>query len=314
MSKLTFAIPSKGRLKENAEAWLERSGFRVRQLGGSRGYRAELRGIEDVDMMLLSAREIAQGLIAGELHIGVTGEDLLHDLSNDVSRDAAVIKTLGFGHADVVVGVPAAWLDVDTMADLEAAGAAFRARHGRRLRVATKYLNITRRFFAEKSVGEYRLVESAGATEAAPAAGSAEIIVDITSTGATLKANGLKILKDGVMLKSQAALAGSLNATWGPDARNSLQTLLGNVAARDRADSYRTLRSANSIPKHVVDKHELTLIDSFQAHVEVDSALKIAQIITYAGAGPVEIHQPLYIFQKSNTFFDRFCQILDSAA
>ena len=173
MTNLSFAIPSKGRLKENAEAWLKSCGFRVRQLGGSRGYRAELSGIADVDMTLLSAREIAQGLIAGELHIGVTGQDLLHDLSNDIARDAAVIKPLGFGHADVVVAVPAAWLDVETMADLEAAGAAFRARHGRRLRVATKYLNITRRYFSEKSVGEYRLVESAGATEAAPASGSA---------------------------------------------------------------------------------------------------------------------------------------------
>ena len=237
MSKLTFAIPSKGRLKENAEAWLKSSGFRVRQLGGSRGYRAELRGIEDVDMMLLSAREIAQGLIAGELHIGVTGEDLLHDLSNDIARDAAVIKTLGFGHADVVVGVPAAWLDVDTMADLEAAGAAFRTRHGRRLRVATKYLNITRRFFAEKSVGEYRLVESAGATEAAPASGSAEIIVDITSTGATLKANGLKVLKDGVMLQSQAALAGSLNADWS----EGIRKFPANIAWECRCARFRRL-------------------------------------------------------------------------
>ena len=314
MSKLTFAIPSKGRLKENAEAWLKSSGFRVRQLGGARGYRAELRGIEDVEMMLLSAREIAQGLIAGELHIGVTGEDLLHDLSNDIARDAAVIKTLGFGHADVVVGVPAAWLDVDTMADLEAAGADFRVRHGRRLRVATKYLNITRRFFAEKSVGEYRLVESAGATEAAPASGSAEIIVDITSTGATLKANGLKVLKDGVMLKSQAALAGSLAADWSPGARKSLQTLLANVAARDRADSHVALRTAKPIPADIVDLHELTLIDRSEVHVLENSALTIARDITDAGAGPVEIHQPLYIFQKSNTFFDRFCQILDSAA
>ena len=314
MSKLTFAIPSKGRLKENAEAWLKSSGFRVRQLGGARGYRAELRGIEDVEMMLLSAREIAQGLIAGELHIGVTGEDLLHDLSNDIARDAAVIKTLGFGHADVVVGVPAAWLDVDTMADLEAAGADFRVRHGRRLRVATKYLNITRQFFAEKSVGEYRLVESAGATEAAPASGSAEIIVDITSTGATLKANGLKVLKDGVMLKSQAALAGSLAADWSPGARKSLQTLLANVAARDRADSHVALRTAKPIPADIVDKHELTLIDRSEVHVLENSALAIARDITDAGAGPVEIHQPLYIFQKSNTFFDRFCQILDSAA
>ncbi len=314
MSKLSFAIPSKGRLKENAENWLSACGFKIRQLGGSRGYRAELSGIGDVDMMLLSAREIAQGLVAGELHIGVTGEDLLHDLSSDISQDASVIKTLGFGHADVVVAVPAAWLDVDTMADLEAAGAAFRTRHNRRLRVATKYLNITRRYFAEKSVGEYRLVESAGATEAAPASGSADVIVDITSSGATLKANGLKVLKDGVMLRSQAALAGSLNAGWNDTARDVLKTLLGNVAARERAESHVTLKSAQPIPKEIVDKHELTLIAPTEAQVPGNFALTAAQNITVAGAGPVEIRRSEFIFQKSNTFFDRFCQILDSTA
>ena len=166
MSRLTIAIPSKGRLKDNAEAWLGRAGFKLRQSGGDRGYTAELKGLPGADVLLLSAREIAQGLIDGAFHIGVTGEDLLHDLSADIARDAAVIRRLDFGGADVVVAVPAAWLDVNTMSELEAAGARFRQRHGRRMRVATKYLRLTRNFFAEKSVGEYRLIESAGATEA----------------------------------------------------------------------------------------------------------------------------------------------------
>ncbi len=137
MTRLTIAIPSKGRLKEKSEDWLEASGFKLRQLGGGRGYRAQLDGLPDVDVMLLSAREIAEGLISGALHVGVTGEDLLHDLSGDVERDVQVMRRLGFGGADVIVAVPAAWLDVETMADLEAAGAQFRARHGRRMRVAT---------------------------------------------------------------------------------------------------------------------------------------------------------------------------------
>ena len=314
MTNLSFAIPSKGRLKENAETWLKACGFRVRQLGGSRGYRAELSGIEDVDMTLLSAREIAQGLISGELHIGVTGQDLLHDLSNDIDRDAAVIKTLGFGHADVVVAVPAAWLDVETMADLEAAGAVFRIKHGRRLRVATKYLNITRRYFAEKSVGEYRLVESAGATEAAPAAGSADVIVDITSTGATLKANGLKVLRDGVMLRSQAAFSGSLKANWNENALASLQTLLGRVAARDRAENYVTVRAAKPIPAGLISEYDLELIQESEAHVLNKLSGKVAEGITSAGAGPVEIHASDFIYSKNNTFFDRFYQKVASSA
>ena len=140
MSRLTIAIPSKGRLKDNSEAWLKASGFKLRQKGGGRGYSAELKGLPDAEVMLLSAREIAEELIAGNLHVGITGEDLLHDLAGDFDRDVAVMRRLGFGGADVIVAVPAAWLDVDTMSDLEAAGALFRQRHGRRMRVATKYL------------------------------------------------------------------------------------------------------------------------------------------------------------------------------
>ena len=200
-------------MKEQTEAWLASIGHSVRQIGGERGYTAEIEGI-DAEVRLLSASEIAQGLIDGSLHLGVTGEDLLHDQAPDGAADFVVLKRLGFGGADVVVAVPQAWFDVDTMADLEAAGAAFRKAHHRRLRVATKYLRITRRYFAQKSVGEYRLVESAGATEAAPATGTADVIVDITTTGATLRANGLKVLEDGVILQSEASLTRSVRAPW----------------------------------------------------------------------------------------------------
>ncbi len=232
MSKLSFAIPSKGRLKEKTEQWLSELGFPVSQIGGERGYQAEIAGLGEVEMRLLSAREIAQGLIEGSLHAGVTGEDLLHDLAPEGASDFRVVRQLGFGGADVIVAVPQAWLDVDTMADLEAAGAAFRKLHHRRLRVATKYMRLTRRFFAAKSVGEYRLVESAGATEAAPATGAADVIVDITSTGATLRANGLKILDDGIILKSEASFALSPTANWSAAARASCSRLLERIEPR----------------------------------------------------------------------------------
>jgi ATP phosphoribosyltransferase len=232
MSRLTIAIPSKGRLKEQTEAWLASLGHPLRQIGGERGYTAEIGGL-DAEVRLLSAREIAQGLIEGSLHFGVTGEDLLHDLAPDGAQDFRVLKRLGFGGADVVVAVPQAWLDVDSMADLEAAGAAFRKAHGRRLRVATKYLRLTRRYFAQKSVGEYRLVESAGATEAAPATGTADVIVDITTTGATLKANGLKVLRDGVILESEAAFTQSVRAQLEGGAQAVADTLVGALARSD---------------------------------------------------------------------------------
>ena len=232
MSRLTIAIPSKGRLKEQTEAWLAGIGHPLRQIGGERGYTAEIDGL-DAEVRLLSAREIAQGLIEGSLHFGVTGEDLLHDLAPDGPEDFRVLQRLGFGGADVVVAVPQAWFDVDSMADLEAAGAAFRKSHGRRLLVATKYLRLTRRYFAQKSVGEYRLVESAGATEAAPSTGTADVIVDITTTGATIKANGLKVLRDGVILQSEAAFTQSVRASFTDEARAVADTLVGAFSRSD---------------------------------------------------------------------------------
>jgi ATP phosphoribosyltransferase len=141
--------------------------------------------------------------------LGVTGEDLVREQMPDADERVDFLLKLGFGHADVVVAVPACWLDVETMADLEAAAAQFAIEHGRRMRIATKYPVLTRRFFTSHGVVTYRTVESLGATEGAPAVGSAEAIVDITSTGATLKANGLRVLKDGLILRSQANLVAS---------------------------------------------------------------------------------------------------------
>ena len=287
MTRLSIAIPSKGRLKEKSEDWFAKSGFKLRQKGGGRGYSAELSGLGDVDVMLLSAREIATGLIDGQIHLGITGEDLLHDLSGAATADFDVLHRLGFGGADVIVAVPAAWLDVETMADLEAAGALFRERHGRRMRVATKYLRLTRQFFAERSVGEYRLVESAGATEAAPAAGSAEVIVDITSTGATLKANNLKILQDGVILQSQAALTASLKASWSDDSLAPLRTLLDGVQATARAKTLSRLEMSNAVSDADLSSLGLTVISERAALCRSETAREAARALTLRGAGTV---------------------------
>lgn len=306
MTRLSIAIPSKGRLKENAEAWLAKSGFKLRQKGGGRGYSAALSGLGDVDVMLLSAREIAEGLIAGQIHVGMTGEDLLHDLSPAIDSDVCVLHRLGFGGADVVVAVPAAWLDVETMSDLEAAGALFRERHGRRLRVATKYLRLTRQFFADRAVGEYRLVESAGATEAAPAAGSAEVIVDITSTGATLKANDLKILRDGVILKSQAALSGSRRADWSEQALASLRILLDNADATARAKTLCRLDSTEPIPKDGLVEFNLKPLHDRAVLCPADKARDAARALAANGAGLVAIAPVEQVFTGENMVFENF--------
>ncbi len=207
MTPLVLAIPSKGRLMESAAALLEHAGLRIERRGAERGYRGTLIGLPDVEIAFLSAAEIARHLRDGKADLGVTGEDLLREELAPADLSAEIVLRLGFGAADVIVAVPECWLDVDTMGDVDEISASFYERHGRRLRVATKYINLTRRFFAAKGVTGYRIVASPGATEGAPATGVAEIIADITTTGTTLAANNLKVLDDGVILKSEAVLA-----------------------------------------------------------------------------------------------------------
>jgi ATP phosphoribosyltransferase len=154
-----------------------------------------------------------------------------------------VIEGLGFGFANVVVAVPQAWIDVRSMADLDDVATAFRLRHDRKMRVATKYVNLTRDFFSEFGIVDYRIVESSGATEGAPAAGSAELIVDITTTGSTLAANGLKIVDEGTILRSQASLVAARGATWGDTEREIARRILDRIAAQARARAYREVRT-----------------------------------------------------------------------
>jgi len=215
-AKLTLAIPSKGRLMEQVTEVLAKAGLVVKKVGHARGYRGEIEGLPGVDVAYVSSSEIAAALKAGSVHLGITGEDLVRESMSDADTRVTFLRPLGFGFADVVVAVPACWIDVTTVADLEAISGAFRRAHGRWPRAATKYKNLTRRFFAAHGFGDYRIVESLGATEGTPAAGTAEFIVDITTTGETLRANGLRILEDGVILKSQAHLIAANLAHWTP--------------------------------------------------------------------------------------------------
>lgn len=215
-AKLTLAIPSKGRLMEQVTEVFAKAGLIVKKVGHARGYRGEIEGLPGVDVAYVSSSEIAAALKAGSVHLGITGEDLVRESMSDADTRVTFLRPLGFGFADVVVAVPACWIDVTTAADLEAISGAFRRAHGRWPRAATKYKNLTRRFFAAHGFGDYRIVESLGATEGTPAAGTAEFIVDITTTGETLRANGLRILEDGVILKSQAHLIAANLAPWTP--------------------------------------------------------------------------------------------------
>ena len=215
---ITIALPSKGRMKEDASEIFARAGFAIAAVGNDRSYRGRVEGREDIEIAFLSASEIAREIGNGTVDFGVTGEDLVREGLAEADARVEFCARLGFGHADVVVAVPEIWLDVDTMTDLGDVAADFRARHGRRLTIATKYWRLTQQFFSgNHGIQLYRIVESLGATEGAPASGSADIIVDITSTGSTLQANHLKILSDGVILKSEACLVRARKASHSGD-------------------------------------------------------------------------------------------------
>jgi len=240
---LVLAVPSKGRLQENVEAFFARSGLELVKPRGARDYRGAIAGFDGVEIAYLSASEITSQLGQGAVHLGITGEDLVREMILEADREVVFIDQLGFGFANVVVAVPQAWIDVHSMADLDDVATAFRFKHERKMRLATKYANLTRAFFADHGVVDYRIVESSGATEGAPAAGTAEMIVDITTTGSTLAANGLKVIEDGVILRSQANLIAARNAAWDAARRETARLLLDRLAAQKRARAYREVRT-----------------------------------------------------------------------
>jgi ATP phosphoribosyltransferase len=228
--KLILGIPSKGRLMEQTADYFAARGLAMVKTGHERGYRGAIEGLDGVELAYLSAAEIARHLQLGRIHLGVTGEDLVREHIPDADERCDFLARLGFGKADVVVAAPEWWIDVASVADLEEAASLFYRHHGRRLRVATKYMNLTRRFFAEKGFVSYRIVESLGATEGTPAAQTAEVIVDITTTGTTLRANHLKVLGEGVILRSEACLIASRLAEWSP-ASQAAETEIRNRLA-----------------------------------------------------------------------------------
>ena len=301
---LILALPSKGRLKEQTEAWLSSCGLRLESGGGDRGYQAALPGFDGLEVRLASAADIAQSLSRGDVHLGVTGEDLLGETAGGVLP----LLALGFGRADLVVATPKSWIDVEVMDDLDDVAHDILARTGRRLRVATKYPQQTRAFFAAQGVADYRIVESDGATEGAPAAGTAEAIVDITTTGATLAANGLKPLTDGLILKSQSRLVAALGATWN-DANLSLAArLLSVIEAANRGQAMVRLHwPAEQDPQARQALAALTVenLATGSALISRRDLFSAADRLSTAAIGPVTVEEPSYVFQPASEAADR---------
>ena len=222
---LKLGAPSKGRLMDKTFDWFGKRGVTLRKSGADREYSGTVEGIERVELVLLSAGEIPRELAAGRIQLGVTGSDLVREkLAHWDSRVREVAK-LGFGGADLIIAVPQGWVDVETLDDLDAAAAAFRRTHGHRLRIATKYHRLVRDFLAREGVADYALVDSQGATEGTVRYETAEAVADITSTGETLRANGLKILSDALIHASQATLFRTPRRGWTNDQRETFKRL-----------------------------------------------------------------------------------------
>lgn len=222
---LKLGVPSKGRLMDKTFQWFGQRGVTLRKSGSDREYAGAVDGIDGVELVLLSAGEIPRELASGNIHLGVTGSDLVREKLANWDRQVAELAPMGFGGADLIIAVPQAWVDVDTLDDLDAAAAAFRARHRFRLRIATKYHRLVRDFLRDHGVADYQIVDSQGATEGTVKNETAEAIADITSTGETLRANGLKILSDGLVHASQATLFRGRRTDWTDEQRQKLKAL-----------------------------------------------------------------------------------------
>jgi ATP phosphoribosyltransferase len=310
---LVLAVPSKGRLQEQTAEFLADCGLALTL--EPRFYSASIRALPKIEVRLLSATEIARALREGDIHAGVTGEDVLCE-SDPVLGCAILVKPLGFGRADLVVAAPMAWLDVASISDFAEVCADHRAHTGARLRVATKYLNLTRRFFDAHGVTDYRLVESLGATEGAPASGAAEAIVDITTTGATLAANHLRPLVGGTILKSQAQLAASRRARWNEGALGCFAEMLDAIEARERARTWRVVRVAPGPegPKLLVERATTLgcsvapgdLGGVVELHCPGDRVFALCAALAAAQVASVGVFKADFLFERPNAVFEIF--------
>jgi ATP phosphoribosyltransferase len=336
--KLIIALPSKGRLQEQSIGFLSGCGFDVRRVGNGREYVGNLVGIDDVDVIYFRPDEIPIRIEQGDAHAGITGEDLYREFGGGQPASFLLMPNLGFGRARLVVAVPQSWVDVSTMSDLDEAAMAFHQKHGRSLRVATKFSRLTRAFFAERGIIEYSLVGSLGATEGAPAAGVADFVVDLTSTGATLVENHLKEISGGTALQTEGCLIASLRSTlWNGRAMAALENLVEQIEARMRAASRLVLHFSVPAEMGQIVRQKLkvsyacimpswdenaasTANDGRVAIVALCSRQKLYNVVKFLkskDAAEIVVDRGEFIFEGSSQAFGKFKQILkhrDAAA
>lgn len=328
--KLTIALPSKGRLQEQAINFLNGCGFDVRRVGNGREYVSSLVGLDGVDVLYFRPEEIPARVEQGDAHAGITGQDLYREYGEGQPASCLLMPRLGFGAARLVVAVPKSWVDVSTMSDLDEVAMVFHQRHGRSLRIATKFLRLTRAFFAESGIVEYSLMESSGATEGAPAAGIADFVVDLTSTGTTLAENHLKEIDGGTVLQTEACLIASLgNGLWSPAPMDALQHLVEQIEARMRAKSQLVLRfslaskSAAKAQQQLTEKYGCVLSAWSEgtdpkaegrtfavAYCQRSRLYAVVRFLKSSGATGIIVDRGEFIFEGASPAFDSFKQIL----
>ena len=325
MSSLLLALPSKGRLHDQMNKFFESSGLKLSRSGGNRTYSGFIEGIEKIEILYLSASEISGELLKGNIHMGITGIDLIEESRTSASKEVIMLSKLGFGKANVVIAVPNSWIDVENIKDLSEVASEFRSYNNRRMRVATKFKNITRNFFLNNGISNYRLVDSAGATEGSPAVGTSEIIVDITETGQTIEANNLKILNDGVMLESQSCIFSTPSDIWDGIDLGPVEKFLRIISARSEA-----INKAELFFDYTYDINDLevNLFRKFNANfskgspelgeaitliVPMSNVTSCSLYLTSLGYGPIRTSQPNFIYNKESISWNILKQSIEKA-
>jgi len=329
--RLIVALPSKGRLHQQSIEFLSACGLDVRRLGGDRDYVSSFDGRDDVWIVYFRPEEIPSRVEQGDAHAGITGEDLYREYAEGQPASFLLMPKLGYGAARLVVAVPQSWIDVSTVNDLDEAAMLFHQRHGKSLRVATKFPRLTRAFFSESGIVEYALVESAGATEGAPTAGVADFIVDLTSTGTTLAENHLKEIAGGTVLQTEACIIASLRrALWHPVATAALEQIVEQIEARIRATAELVLRfsigstAALAVGSQLAERYGCTInFLSAAADSATSNGLRfvvilcpkarlhsVVQFLKSADVRGIAVDRAEFIFEGSPQAVDRFKQVL----
>ena len=330
---LVLALPSKGQLGDKSQEFLRSCGFNVTRGDNARAYTGRLTGISGVGIMFFRPDEIPARVEAGDAHVGITGEDLFRENLEEKSSAAILIKNLGYGTARLVVAVPNSWIDVRCIEDLEEVAVQFRRVHGHSIRVATKFTRLTRDFFRKHGITDYQIVNSIGATEGTPSSGMAELIVDLTSTGATIAQNHLKEISAGTVLESSAGLVVSTRVeVWTESRLRSFCRLVDTMEAR--LEVARSTMIHFSVPRSSAAKACVALVEQHGCNVPAEQSHETKRgaaadqfvervaicpqknvygavtLLRELGSTQVLVQRPEFIYRHRSSYTDQFQQML----